>query len=444
MRRYLSSFSIALLLAGAAAAQPEDQQPVPRRESLFYEAATFLAGNPARVRVDVHYRIDAGFFVAVRNSDPSFRWDFRRKGEVSIELRDSTGMARARSIQQVDLGDNLSERGETDVRWYQGIASLEVPPGRYSVQLEATDQDSRRSLLEKRVTVDARLPRIREAETTTPFWIRDTIATSLTPLNFGGEILLNSSNTLLFQIPLTGSLPQAVTAEYAFTRTPKGSKTEDFTGTVSGKMFRNLSLRAYSGGDSVRYDAVEDTSLAALTVALPIPTERLRLRTYEMTLTVRLDTQTFSIKKQANVIWPGMPFSLKDVDYALEALSYIAPEEKIDSLRDGDFETRIRNLEGFWTAMDKGRANPYNEAMTEYYRRVDHAMKTFGTLRRPDGFKSDRGKIYVLYGPPTHTERELDPAAGFREIWEYQRLNKTFVFIDRARSGDYVLLQPAQ
>jgi hypothetical protein len=78
--------------------------------------------------------------------------------------------------------------------------------------------------------------------------------------------------------------------------------------------------------------------------------------------------------------------------------------------------------------------------MTEYYRRVDHAVRTFGTLRQPDGFRSDRGKVYILYGPPTKTDRMLDPDAGFREVWIYERLNKKFTFADENKSGNYVLV----
>ncbi|HTR99827.1 MAG TPA: GWxTD domain-containing protein, partial [Bacteroidota bacterium] len=58
----------------------------------------------------------------------------------------------------------------------------------------------------------------------------------------------------------------------------------------------------------------------------------------------------------------------------------------------------------------------------------------------PDGFRSDRGRIYVLYGPPTSSDRTLDPVAGHREVWTYARLKKRFIFIDRDRSGNYILV----
>jgi GWxTD domain-containing protein len=78
--------------------------------------------------------------------------------------------------------------------------------------------------------------------------------------------------------------------------------------------------------------------------------------------------------------------------------------------------------------------------MVEYYRRVDHASRTFGTLHDPDGFKSDRGRTYVLYGPPTTTDRTLDPVAGYQEVWTYENLGKKFIFADQTKTGKYVLI----
>jgi hypothetical protein len=70
---------------------------------------------------------------------------------------------------------------------------------------------------------------------------------------------------------------------------------------------------------------------------------------------------------------------------------------------------------------------------------VDFAARNFGTLRQPDGFHSDRGKVYILFGPPTTTDRSLDPSTGFQEIWTYSKLNRRFTFVDPNKTGNYVL-----
>ncbi|MEK9139207.1 MAG: GWxTD domain-containing protein, partial [Bacteroidota bacterium] len=128
------------------------------------------------------------------------------------------------------------------------------------------------------------------------------------------------------------------------------------------------------------------------------------------------------------------------IDYAINALKYITTEEQRDSLRKGDLEGRRDKLEAFWKRRDNTPETAFNEVMVEYYRRVDHASRTFGTLRDPDGFKSDRGKVHILYGPPTRTERTLSPSAGYQEIWIYENLNKKFIFADQTKTGNYILI----
>jgi hypothetical protein len=81
--------------------------------------------------------------------------------------------------------------------------------------------------------------------------------------------------------------------------------------------------------------------------------------------------------------------------------------------------------------------------MAEYYRRVDHATRNFGTLRIPDGSRSDMGKIFILYGPATRTERSLNPGGGHIETWFYDRLRKKFVFVDQDKKGTYTLAATA-
>ena len=174
-------------------------------------------------------------------------------------------------------------------------------------------------------------------------------------------------------------------------------------------------------------------------VIIPLPTASLPLRRYALTLQVRDGTERLPAEMKFRTLWPEMPYSLRDVDVALASLLYIVPEETLDSLKSGNFRERRRHLEQFWQARDQTPGTIENEVMTQYYRRVDYARQHFGTIRQPDGFRSDRGRIYVLLGKPTTTERDLDPQAGFREIWTYSHLGKRFVFEDRAKTGNYVL-----
>jgi hypothetical protein len=67
-------------------------------------------------------------------------------------------------------------------------------------------------------------------------------------------------------------------------------------------------------------------------------------------------------------------------------------------------------------------------------------MTTYSTLKEENGMKSDRGRVYILYGPPTRVERRLIPSSSPQEIWYYERLKKKIIFLDPGRAGDYKLL----
>ena len=138
-------------------------------------------------------------------------------------------------------------------------------------------------------------------------------------------------------------------------------------------------------------------------------------------------------------VWPGMPRSLKNIDMAIDALRLIATEASLDSMQSGNFNERRDALERFWARKDPTPGTIYNEAMTEFYRRVDHVRAAYGTMQEPDGIKSDRGRIYILNGQPTRVDRTLNPSVGFTETWTYEKTKRTFTFVDERRNGTYKL-----
>jgi GWxTD domain-containing protein len=155
---------------------------------------------------------------------------------------------------------------------------------------------------------------------------------------------------------------------------------------------------------------------------------------------VTVGTRRAMAPVHATMIWPDQPESLRDVEYALESLRFIAPPHVLDSLQSGSFEARRDRLEQFWKERAGQRATADNPLMTEYYRRVDFAREHFATLKQQDGTRTDRGKIYILNGPPSQTDRTLDPVNGFTEIWTYERSKKRIVFLDKNRDGNYSLV----
>lgn len=78
--------------------------------------------------------------------------------------------------------------------------------------------------------------------------------------------------------------------------------------------------------------------------------------------------------------------------------------------------------------------------MTEYYRRVDASIRQYSTPKEADGYKTDRGRILILYGTPANNERVFSPNQPPREVWTYPAAKRRFVFEDRRRNGIYTLI----
>jgi GWxTD domain-containing protein len=94
-------------------------------------------------------------------------------------------------------------------------------------------------------------------------------------------------------------------------------------------------------------------------------------------------------------------------------------------------------LRQFWKRRDP-------KAMTSYYERVATVNRLFreGGAAEIPGWRTDRGRIYLKYGPPSAVlHRPQPPSANPYEVWRYekQRLLK-FVFLDLTRFGNYALI----
>lgn len=94
-------------------------------------------------------------------------------------------------------------------------------------------------------------------------------------------------------------------------------------------------------------------------------------------------------------------------------------------------------IEEFWKKRDPNPETEENEYKDEFFKRIEEAKHLFGGT---SGWLQDRGRIYILFGPPN--QREVYPRGiGFydppSEIWYYGFYR--LIFIDRNWSGNYQL-----
>ncbi len=179
-----------------------------------------------------------------------------------------------------------------------------------------------------------------------------------------------------------------------------------------------------------------ETSSDVLFFEIPIPESLAFPQKYSLTLSIngsKKDTANFDF----DIFWDTPPFSLRNLNYAIDLTYYILTDEEFEKLKDAAKEEQEKKFFEIWRKFDTDTTTLFNEAMAVYYNRVDFAFFNYQSISEPDGAKTERGKIYILYGKPTSTSREIDKDNVVREIWYYDRLHKKFTF--SSKDGKFVL-----
>lgn len=124
----------------------------------------------------------------------------------------------------------------------------------------------------------------------------------------------------------------------------------------------------------------------------------------------------------------------------------ITPEERSTFLRLSKDEDRDRFVEAFWLRRDPTPGTVENEFKEEHYRRIAYA--NIQLAQEVPGWKTDRGRIYIVYGPPEEIKTDLartsDDRAKPIQVWHYHSImgygqNVDLKFVDVCSCGDYRL-----
>ncbi len=145
-------------------------------------------------------------------------------------------------------------------------------------------------------------------------------------------------------------------------------------------------------------------------------------------------------QKSLSVIWLDKPDYLKNFENAVKILNYLFENDKSLDRYFTDKNEQRRKFFEIWKKLDPTPSTPFNELMAEFYRRADYASFEFKTVSQNDGAQTDRGKIYIIYGPPTKIDRTFTSDGRSVEVWTYNSMrNIKFTFIDENKNGTFVL-----
>ena len=137
-------------------------------------------------------------------------------------------------------------------------------------------------------------------------------------------------------------------------------------------------------------------------------------------------------------------YTEKQADEEFRYALYIASDnEKTGYKNIGNLEGKRKFIYEFWNSRAvtlKGGVNKYRK---EYFERIKYSNENF-TSNFIDGWKTDRGRVYCIYGKPDEVERfPFQSDIRTYEIWHLNNVEGgvIFVFIDLSNSaGDFALV----
>jgi len=123
-----------------------------------------------------------------------------------------------------------------------------------------------------------------------------------------------------------------------------------------------------------------------------------------------------------------------------DRVRYIITKEESHIFLDLPDEEKEEFKEEFWKRRDPDPNTEENEFQLAYFQRMDESDELFHNEGKP-GWMTDRGRIYILFGPPL--DRLTYPmgygaSSRCQEIWYYG--NFPVVFVDNTCTGSYRLV----
>lgn len=135
--------------------------------------------------------------------------------------------------------------------------------------------------------------------------------------------------------------------------------------------------------------------------------------------------------------------SLDAMNAEFRQAQYLATKDEIKMYASLTTESGKREfLVTFWNEVAKGKNDWPAITRTEYLQRVAVANERYAAMGR-EGWQTNRGRVYVLYGKPDEIERNTSTGdTKPHEIWYYYSIENgvQFLFVERIGYGDLELV----
>lgn len=207
-----------------------------------------------------------------------------------------------------------------------------------------------------------------------------------------------------------------------------------------------LIYRIMDSDQKVVFENSEERNLESGRTSAFYSIEKFPIAIGNYTINIRLFNSGQKLSGEVNKTflsrWSGVPIIISDFDKAVSQLIYIATPSELSYIESAESqEQKISRFMDFWKQKDPTPDTEDNPVFEEYFRRIAYSNENFSTYF--EGWRSDRGMVYTILGPPSNIDRHpFNYDSKPYEVWEYYELNRRFIFLDETGFGDYRLITP--
>jgi len=396
-----------------------------------FRAYQFAAAEPGKVRVEVYLGLVNDILQFVKMSpDTGAEIRYRAQYEVNVTVwdkqKDPVDSRNWKRELVVDHFDATNDRKKLNIE----RAAFDLPPGEYEIVLEITDRDTGKNLRERRplklndaagrqlnlssIVFTQQAP----AEIASP---RDSLLYHVAPMILSK--ISNRSGAAYFEI-YGAQTGETLQLHYQILDWRRQALQEwDEALTVSQTPVRHL----VDFAGKINQAGLHTFHLVVKRSTDAKPKEAAAEESFQVQISAD-QNYAAALAENKNLLYEPLRYIVKGADYK--------------QMVEADEATRDSLVAAFWRQRDPEPAVSRNQLREEFYRRVAFAEMRFAAASSGKaGWETDRGRIYIKYGPPREVHHQFaEQGATPYEIWLYPDLDLHFIFRDKTGAGDFELV----
>ena len=345
---------------------------------------------------------------------------YRARYEVVVEALDKKGNPLTDKSVSGEVVAHSFEETNSRFKPIRHKLTFSLAPGKYKFNLELVDLETKKSL-----------HREREVE------LRDYSSEGLhlSDVVFADRLRINEENILQIVPNLNANFAFQESDFAAYFEAYPPSDADSIT--IGYKIFdesKNLVMK------DVEKRIVENPIVRQI---IKLKGHITRPGRYFLVAEAKVEKNVATLRRCFSVQWGHVKLDTKNITVAIKPLALIAKKADIRAMEEADEDEQNELFEEFWAERDPTPDTERNELKEEFFRRLDFANRNFAVLSSDrEGWETDRGKVYIQYGPPSEVERQpTDINMPAAEIWFYAKIDRHFIFSDPSGTGNYRLVR---